>query len=98
MPASASLANAANTVAFTVPAGARGYVFWNSANATLFLREGQVSAASGAAQGRPVLPGNTTTQFVTREFLKPLREPLPIHIFQSSGGAITATGYEILFH
>lgn len=97
MPVSASLANSADTVAFTVPAGARGYVFWNSSSATLYLREGQVSAASGAAQGRPVLPGNTTTQFVTRDFLQPLRAPLEVHIFQASGGAITATGYEILF-
>lgn len=96
MPASASLATGASTKAFDVPAGARGFLIWNEANAVQRFRVGAIAAASGADMGIPLPAGNTTPQFREWRFSKPLIEAVPVHVLQSSGGPLTV-GFEILW-
>ncbi len=97
MPTTASLTNAASTPAFTVPAGALGFILWNKAAAELRVRVGAAAAASGVNEGIPVLAGDETPQYFTHYFDRPLQRAVAVHIHQSSGGAISAgVGYDII--
>lgn len=97
MPATASLANDASTAAFTVPAGALGFVLWNTSAADLRVRVGAPAAASGAHEGIPVPAGDESPKYFTHYFDAPLRSAVTVHIHQASGDAITAgVGYDII--
>jgi len=97
MPATASLANAASTEAFTVPGGALGFVLWNTSAAALRVRIGHPAAASGEKEGIPLPAGDSSPRYFTHYFDKPLTHATGIHIHQESGGALTeGVGYDII--
>lgn len=97
MPAAASLPNNTSTVAFSVPAGALGFVLWNKSAAELRVRIGKLAAASGANEGLPLPAGDTTPQHLTHYFDGPLQKAVRVCVFQASGGTISSgVGYDIL--
>lgn len=97
MPAVASLTNSASTIAFTVPDNAAGFIVWNTTANTLRLRIGKIAAASGANEGIPIPPGDTTPTYFVHYFNRPPQKNIDVNIYQASGGAITSgVGYDIL--
>lgn len=97
MPAAASLTNNTSTAAFTVPAGALGFVLWNKSATELRLRVGLTAAADGEREGIPIPPGDETPKYLSHYFEKPLAHATEVHLFQASGDDITSgVGYEII--
>lgn len=97
MPSAVSLTNDVSTVAFGVPAGALGFVMWNTSGAELRVRVGKIAAGSGANEGLPLPAGNVTPQYLTHYFDAPLRRAVRVHVFQGSGSDVTSgVGYEVL--
>lgn len=97
MPATDTLTNSASTPAFTVPAGALGFVLWNTSAAALRVRIGAPAAESGAREGIPLPAGDASPKYFTHYFDKPLPADTDIHIFQSSGSNIASgVGYDII--
>lgn len=98
MPATATLTNNASTTAFSLPAGTKGFMVWNTSAAALRLRMGQKAAASGAFEGIPLPAGSTTDpKYFVHYFNETLKAPIKINIFQASGGDISSgVGYELL--
>ncbi len=97
MPAAVSLTDNASTVAFSVPAGALGFVMWNTSAAELRVRIGRVAAGSGGNEGIPLPAGNMTPQYLTHYFDAPLRKTVRVCIFQASGGDIAnGVGYDVI--
>lgn len=97
MPETNDLINAASTPAFTVPAGALGFVLWNTAAAGLRVRIGARAAASGEHEGIPLPAGDASPKYFTHYFDAPLRQDVVVHIYQASGGDIeSGVGYDII--
>lgn len=99
MPATATLTNNASTAAFSLPAGTKGFMVWNTSAAALRLRMGNKKvAASGPLEGIPIPAGSSTDpKYFVHYFNDTLPKPMGINIFQASGGDISSgVGYELL--
>ncbi len=97
MPATIALANSVSTAAFTVPAGALGFVLWNTSAANLRVRIGARAAASGPHEGIPLPAGDASPKYFTHYFAAPQRQAVVVHIHQASGSEVSAgVGYDIL--
>lgn len=90
MPATATLVDAASTVAFTVPPGAKGFILWNTTANALRLRVGSKAAASGADEGIPIDAGDTATTHFSYAFTEPLRQAVNVFVYHAAGSNITS--------
>lgn len=90
MPATATLVNGVSTLAFTVPAGARGFLLWNTTANELRLRVNANAAASGADEGIPIAAGDSTKTYFSYTFAEPLRQSVNIFLYHAAGSNITS--------
>jgi len=90
MPATATLVDAASTVAFTVPPGAKGFILWNTTANALRLRIESKAAASGADEGIPIDAGDTATTHFSYSFTEPLRQAVNVFVYHAAGSNITS--------
>jgi hypothetical protein len=99
MPDAATLNNSTATLAFTVPAGARGIVIWNQSATELRIGMGRAPTASGAQSGIPLAAGDSETRYYSHTFDRPLTQPLGVYIYQASGSGITSgVGWDMVNH
>ncbi len=97
MPATATLVDAASTVAFTVPPGAKGFILWNTTANALRLRIESKAAASGADEGIPIAAGDTATTYFTYTFAEPLRVGVGVQIYHAAGSNLTSgVGWDVM--
>jgi hypothetical protein len=102
MPKVANLPNTTSTLAFTVPASAKGFILWNESTATVRVRVGNRCGVGDADLGRPIPPGNTTPQFYEHRFsfgndVGPSQKSVRVYLYQASGGALNSgVGYDLL--
>jgi hypothetical protein len=97
MPATETLTDSASTPAFIVPAGALGFVLWNTSAAALRIRIGATAGPSGTNEGIPLPAGDASPKYFTHYFNAPLRYDVAVHIHQASGGDIASgVGYDII--
>lgn len=87
MPISATLNNATSVLAFTVPAGALGYVVANESASTIRIRHRHAASNSGANKGIPIAAGGQRAQY----FAAPLKAAMTVHAIVDTGADATLT-------